>query len=208
MKNILTSGFLFICSAQIVYAETSGQGTHESSGKHGTGGLPQLDPTTYPSQIFWLLVVFTFLFVFFSKKTIPEISRTVENRQDRIQNDLESAEKLRKEVEIIHTHYENSLAGARSEAAKCYADVETHVQQQTKKKQEDLRERTEKDIKNLESTIAVSVKNVMTEMERIAAEIAVSATEKIINIKVDQKDAHAIVCAISKSPSKKTSKAA
>ena len=42
-------------------------------------GLPQLDFTTYSSQIFWMFVFFILLYVFFAKKTLPEISSAVES---------------------------------------------------------------------------------------------------------------------------------
>lgn len=208
MKNVLTSGFLILCSAQQVFAETIEHGEHGNAGQHKSGGLPQLDPTTFPSQIFWLLVVFTFLFVFYSKKSLPAISKTIEKRQDRIQNDLESAEKLRTEVEVVHTNYENSLASARAEAAKCYTDVETYIQKKSQEKQEILRARSENDVQRLEDKISSSVKNVMNEMEKIAAQIAIDATEKIINVSVNPEEALNIVSSIGKTPAKKSSKAA
>lgn len=210
MKNILFTGFLYLCSVGHALAETvahEAAGHAEDAGHHSSGGLPQLDPSTFASQTFWLLIVFTISYVFFSKKTLPEISKTVEGRNDRIQNDLDSAEKLRKEVEAVHTNYENSLAGARTEAAKSYADVEKNIQEQTQKKQEELRERTEREVKKLEDKIAASVKHVMNDMEKIAAEIAIEATAKIINVQVDTKDALDVVSSLG-SPAKKTSKAA
>lgn len=203
MKNILAIGFIYLCSAELALAAGG-----EHGGEHKSGGLPQLDPSTYAGQTFWLLIVFAVLYVFFSKKTLPEISRTLQSRQERIQSDLENAENLRKEVEAVHTSYEESLSGARAEAAKAYADVDAAIQAQSQELIEDLRQRAEREVDALEARISSAVKEVMNDMEQIAAQIAAEATTKIINVPVSEKEALDVVSALSKTPSKKASKAA
>src|SRR5690606_28063422 len=54
------------------------------------GGLPQLDVSTFPSQLFWLFVSFGIMYMIFSRRTLPEISGVLENRQSHIQGDLET----------------------------------------------------------------------------------------------------------------------
>lgn len=208
MKNLVVSGLFYLYFAEQALAESAGHGAaHEDAGHHSSGGLPQLDPSTFASQIFWLLIIFTILYFFFSKKTLPEISGIMQNRQERIQTDLDSAETLRSEVEAVHTAYEDSLSGARAQASKCYADAESTIQKKSEERMDDLRERTEREIKALEEKISASTKEVMGDMEKIAATIAADAAEKIIDIRVSEKEALDVVLALG-SPVKKTSKAA
>lgn len=179
-----------------------------AQGESHHSGLPQLNVNTFPSQIFWLFVVFAILYVFFSKKTLPEISKVLENRKERIENDLASAEKLRQEAEDVHNTYEESLSDARQEAAQAFKDFEKSIEEQSEKNLEDIRIKTAESIAALEEKINQSLKNIMADMENIAAEIAADAAEKIIDMKIDKKEALDIVSALDKPVTRKTSKAA
>lgn len=205
MKKFLSLSLLMVTAATSAFAESSG---HSGAAQHSSGGLPQLDIATFPSQIFWLVVVFSFLMIFFSKKTIPDISKTLESRNDRIQTDLENAEKLRKEVEDVHESYESGLSNAREQATSVYKEVEVYVQNLSIKKQDELREKSEKEVKALEKKITSAVNSVMNDMERIAAQVAIDATAKIIGVEVDQNEATKIVADLNNNTVTKTTKAA
>ena len=69
-----------------------------ATGGEGGGGLPQLDADTYPTQIFWLVVTFVILYLIMSKVALPRIAEVLEERQERIADDIETAERLRAEV--------------------------------------------------------------------------------------------------------------
>ena len=64
-----------------------------------SGGMPQLDPEYWLSQIFWLTVTFGFLFIILSKFVLPNISSNLENRKTQILNNIDIAEKQRDESE-------------------------------------------------------------------------------------------------------------
>lgn len=204
MKKFTSLSLFMFTVANSAFAESSGHG----GAAHSSGGLPQLDISTFPSQIFWLVIVFGFLMVFFSKKTIPDISKTLENRNDRIQTDLENAEKLRKEVESVHENYESSLNNAREQATVVYKEVEQYIHNLSIKKQDELRDKADGEVANLENRISASVNAIMNEMEKIAAQVAIDATDKIIGVQVDQKDAIKVVASLSNNTVTKTTKAA
>jgi F-type H+-transporting ATPase subunit b len=67
----------------------------EGGAAHESAGLPQLDTSSYPSQIFWLAVSFLLLFWLFRTKALPRVGEVLEARQDRIAADLDRATKLR-----------------------------------------------------------------------------------------------------------------
>ena len=63
--------------------------------------LPQLDVQTYASQIFWLVVSFIVLYFLVAKVAMPRISEVLEERQERIEDDLDKAETLKKEAYLV-----------------------------------------------------------------------------------------------------------
>ena len=105
MKKLLVSVSLTFIYATSAYAaggagKASPHHGHGTDGHHeASSGLPQLDPTYFTSQAFWLIVIFIFMYVVFALKSIPAISQTVENRSERIKSDLSSAEQVKKEPE-------------------------------------------------------------------------------------------------------------
>lgn len=79
--------------------------------------MPQFDPSSFASQIFWLLITFTALYFLMARVALPRIAEVLEQRSERIANDLARAEDLRKEAEGVIAQYEAALAKARAEAA-------------------------------------------------------------------------------------------
>src|SRR5579864_1040682 len=85
-------------------------------------GLPQLDVTWYPAQLFWLVVTFGLLFLFFWRVTLPMIEGVLRERRNRIEGDLGVAEKMRQQAAEALAGYEAEMAGARSRAQQILAD--------------------------------------------------------------------------------------
>ncbi len=70
--------------------------------------MPQLEITTYPSQIFWLVVSFLTLYLIMSRIIIPRISSVIKNRESQIKNNIHISEQLYKDTEIINNEYEET----------------------------------------------------------------------------------------------------
>lgn len=83
------------------------------------GGVPQLDPTYYPSQLFWLIICFTLMYVLLSKVALPPVERMMDRRDDKVRIDLESAHRARTETEEVESLYNRSLRDADEEARTC-----------------------------------------------------------------------------------------
>jgi F-type H+-transporting ATPase subunit b len=79
-------------------------------------GLPQMDPSTFPSQLFWLVVTFGLLFLVLWRVTLPRIAGVIGDRRNRIEGDLETAEKMRNDASEALKAYETSLGTARGSA--------------------------------------------------------------------------------------------
>jgi F-type H+-transporting ATPase subunit b len=78
--------------------------------------MPQFDPTTFASQLFWLYASFTLLLILLSVFALPKIGSVLEDRQKRIDGNLDKAAQLRGEAETAIAAYEKALAESRAEA--------------------------------------------------------------------------------------------
>ncbi len=161
---------------------------------HGEGGgLPQLDPTWFASQSFWLLLMFGTLYLLFSRTVLPAISNTLENRHEHVQGDLDTAQQLKAEAESVHDSYEASLDKARTKASELYRDVEEDIKAKSEKQQAELRDRLQSETELSEARIMKSKNEAMSEMTTIAAEIASEAAKKIVGIDTDIQSAQNVV---------------
>lgn len=79
-------------------------------------GMPQLDATTWPNLIFWLVVSIVILYFILSRVALPRLSEVLAERHDAISNDLEMAALLKQRAENAERAYERALADAREEA--------------------------------------------------------------------------------------------
>ena len=81
-----------------------------------SGGMPQLNPEFWISQIFWLTITFGILYVVLSKLILPKISANLEIRKSQILENIEAAEKQREESELKIEEYEKIVQGSKNEA--------------------------------------------------------------------------------------------
>ena len=168
-------------------------------GEHASSaGLPQLDPTWFANQLFWLTITFVTLYVIFSKKILPALSSTIEDRHERIQGDLAEAQKLKEQAEQVHEAYEEVLDEARTKSAALYTKAEDAIKSKTAKEMDTFRESSATKTKDAEKKIEKAKKAAMKDMDNIAAEIASKAAEKIVGIKTDVKQAKNVIDNINK----------
>jgi len=81
-----------------------------------SGGMPQLNPEFWVSQIFWLTLTFGVLYVVLSKLILPKISNNLETRKSQILENIEAAEKQREDSEIKLKEYEEIISKSKLEA--------------------------------------------------------------------------------------------
>ena len=79
--------------------------------------MPQLNPEFFVSQLFWLIVTFSFLLVFLWRISLPRIGNVLEKRERKISEDLTAAKELQVEAEKIQDTIENQLKQARADAS-------------------------------------------------------------------------------------------
>lgn len=92
------------------------------------GGLPQLDFSTFPNQIFWLVVTLVAIYLILNRVALPRIASVIAERSGTITNDLAAAEDLKQKAADAEAAYEKALADARSSAMKIAADAKAEMQ--------------------------------------------------------------------------------
>ncbi len=168
-----------------------------------SGGLPQFDPTWFPSQLFWLAIAFGVMYLFFSRKTLPEISSVIDNRRNHIQSDLELADKLTKEAESVQEAYEGSLQSAREEASQVIVKTEESMKEKAAQSFESFRKKSESDIQATETRLEKAKTEALSDMTDIAAQVTSQAVEKITGQKTDEARAKSAIDALTSPKQKK-----
>lgn len=156
------------------------------------GGLPQFEPEWFASQVFWLVIAFAIMYLFFSKKTLPEISGVIENRKNHIQSNLESAEKLTAEADSVHDAYQENLTKSQAKAAQEIQKAENKMKDKAAQSMDAFRQKSETALSDAETRIEQAKQTAMSDMNVIATEAASVAVEKIIGT-TDQNKVKAIV---------------
>ncbi len=128
-------------------------------------GLPQLDSSSYPSQVFWLVIAFAILYAVFARWTLPALSAIVEGRAQRIKDDLEAAASLKAAAQTIHDAYEAQLLKARGEAAALFTQAEADTKAAYTAAQEDFRREAADHLAGAEAAIAKARAKALKELE-------------------------------------------
>lgn len=187
--------FAFFCLSLFLINDAFAANPH-SEGYKEVKGLPQLDPSSYASQTFWLLIAFSFLYFVLSRSSLPVISRTINNRSEHIKNDLEAAERIRVEVTSVQEAYEGSLKEARSSAIDMANGVNVEIKEKSDQYAHDFQKKSEESIVSLEKDIDNALSVAMENIGAVATDIAIEAAEKIVGTTVDRKKAESIMLSV------------
>ncbi len=153
--------------------------------KAGDPGLPQLDTTNFPGQLFWVFVIFSILVVLYYQWLIPALSKTIDNRNTIIRDENESARKLSDEAEDIRQQYEEKLKQGRQEANNLYIKVMDEIKNNEERELEKFKIKADEKLESLYSEIKKEKEKAKEDINLIAAEIAAEAANKIISVDID-----------------------
>ena len=102
--------------------------TVEAAGAAEKAGMPQLDFSTFPNQIFWLVVTLVVTFLLLKLVVLPRVGGILAERKGAIASDLAAAEELKQKVVAAEKSYQDALVQARAEAAKIIAAAKAEIQ--------------------------------------------------------------------------------
>ena len=163
-----------------------------------SGGMPQLNPEFWISQIFWLTLTFSSLFLILSKFILPKISKNIEFRKSQILDNLELAEKQKKESEAKVQEYEQLILRSRDDARNYFNEARKKVLQDIDKKRLQLENELNEEISDAEKEI-IDLKNKSPEkINKIAIETSAVLIKQLIGEEVNNSSISAIVEDLSK----------
>jgi len=163
-----------------------------------SGGMPQLDPEFWISQIFWLTLTFTILYIILSKIILPKISTNLELRKSQIQENIEAAEKQREDSETKIKEYESIITKSKIEAKNIFKDTREKAIKDINYKREILEKQINEEIKKVEDEIIIFKKTASEKINKIAIDTSSEILQKLIGTEINHSSISAIVDDLSK----------
>ncbi len=164
-------------------------------------GMPQLDSKYWLSQSFWLVLIFTLLYLSLSKFFIPKIKDNLDNREKIIKENLDEAKQLSELSEKKMSDYENEMIKAKKEVTKIINDSRKQLDKNLSHKKEQLEKEINDGIDNAEKEIINMKKSSINSISKIAKDIS---SQVITNITGDKLNDSSIETAVSEILKKKT----
>jgi F-type H+-transporting ATPase subunit b len=163
-----------------------------------SGGMPQLNPEFWVSQIFWLTMTFGILYIVLSKFILPRISANLEVRKSQILDNIETAEKLREESELKIEEYNKTLQRSRNEAKNYFKQAREKLLKDINLKKDALDIELSLEIKKGESEIQDLRDRAPQKINEIALETTKDLLQQLIGVNVNGSSISAIVDDLSK----------
>ena len=161
-------------------------------------GMPQLDPTYWASQAFWLILVFSLLYISVSKFYLPKIKNNLDNRENKIKEDLESASKFKEQSDKKFKEYETILENAKKEVVKIHFESKSILDKDIQSKKELIEKEIETKILKAQREIVELKKNSLNQVQTVSKNITLEIIEKISGEKLNENSIKAIVEDLSK----------
>jgi F-type H+-transporting ATPase subunit b len=161
-------------------------------------GMPQLNPEFWVSQIFWLIITFGILYLVLSKLILPKISINLELRKSQISDNIEAADKQRKESELKLKEFDEIISKSKNEAKNIFDQTREKVLKDINTKKEVLHKQIEEEIKKAEEEINKLRLEAPAKINKIAVETSSELVQKLIGAGVNNSSISAIVDDLSK----------
>lgn len=155
--------------------------------------MPQLDPTTFAPQLFWLMVTFALLYLVMWKIAIPRISDVLQDRQKRIDSDLEKAEQLRKEAESVREAYEKLVTDGSNKAQESIRAAREKVAEEAAAQHASLTEKLAAQTSKAETRIGDAKDQALANIRAVSIEITRLAASKLIGQEISEVEVEAAV---------------
>ena len=161
-------------------------------------GMPQLNPEFWAAQIFWLLLIFSTLYLILWKIFLPRITDSIENRKLKVVNDLNETQKLKENAEKKLSEYNRIIENSKIEAKKILEDSKKKIEEDIKNKRILFNNEIEKEILATEKEINILKETSVKKVNKIAIETSSEIIKQITGTEVNGSNVAAIVEDISK----------
>jgi F-type H+-transporting ATPase subunit b len=156
--------------------------------------MPQIDQIdTYLSQVFWLVISFAILYVVMWKAALPRVADVLRERRERIDNDIERAEKLKTEAEAVLEAYQATVAKAQAEAQAILRAGADAFAAEAAARHDEVSARLAQETEAAESRIEAARDEALANVVTVAGEVARAAAARLIDAEISEVDADAAV---------------
>ena len=163
-----------------------------------SGGMPQLNPEFWISQIFWLILTFGIMYLVLSKMILPKISNNLESRKSQILENIEAAEKQREDSDVKLKEYDEIIYKSKLDAKSIFNQAREKAIKDISAKREVLERQIDIEIAEAEKEIDTLRKNAPNKINKIAIETSSELLKKLIGAEVNNSSISAIVEDLSK----------
>ena len=161
-------------------------------------GMPQLDPTYWASQVFWLAIIFSSIYFLIAKIFIPKIKSNIDAREDKIRKDIEEANLLKEEADKKLKKYNALIEEAKVNAKKIISDSRKKLNEDIQMKKNQIEKEIQKEIKNAEKEIQKFKISSSNKVGLISEEIVSNIIKNIFGEDLNKSSIKATVSEITK----------
>ena len=158
-----------------------------------SGGMPQLDPEFWFSQIFWLVITFGILYLVLSKLILPKISDNLETRKSQVLDNLELAERQRNDSEAKLKEFNNIIIKSKNDSKNLFNESRKKLLDDINNKKQKLEEEIDKEVKIVEAEIEELKNKSPEKINKIAIETSANLINQLIGANVNNSSITAIV---------------
>ncbi len=158
-----------------------------------SGGLPQLHVPDFAPQLIWLAITFGALYFILSRWSLPRVAEVLEERRNRIQRDLDEADRLKGETEKALAAYEQELAAARGRAGAIARETRERLAAEVEEERTRVDAQVNAKLAEAEERITEMKSDALAQVNQIATDTAGLIVEKLIGAEVSAEEArHAL----------------
>ena len=161
-------------------------------------GMPQLNTEFWTAQVFWLILIFSRLYIIIWKIFLPKITNNIENRKLKVINDLNETEKFKENAQKKLNDYNKIIETAKKEAKRIVENNKKKLRQDINNKNKKFNEEIEKELFAAEKEIKSLKKTSLLNINKIAVEVSSEIIKKMIRTEVNMSNVSAIVEDVSK----------
>lgn len=157
--------------------------------------MPQFDPSTFASQLFWLLVMFVALYWIISRVAVPRIGEVLDQRARVIQDDLDRATQLKAETDAAVAAYDKAMADARAQAYEHMKVIQADMKAVADKQTAEVTAQVTQQIAEAEGRIAQAKQTALDSLKTISADTARDVVGKLAGLSPDAGSVDAAIAA-------------
>ncbi len=157
--------------------------------------MPQLDPSLFPTQLFWLALTLIPLYLVLWRVALPRVSDVRAARRERIEDDLKKAEALKAEADEALAGYKAMIAQAADKAREALREAAREASEDAARQRDALADRLAAEADAAQARIAAETARVIADIGTIASELAQAAAGRLSGAEISQDEAVAAVAA-------------